>query len=72
MELPENKITDAVAVYCECGKIIYAITMESYRKPGGKKWVDHYFERGYRAGMVTSEEVRGKFGCDCKHPISKP
>ena len=65
METENN--TSGVAVYCKkCGKIIYAITDEHYRKDKkNRKEIEAYIYEGYSIGRVTKEEVQNNFGCKC-------
>lgn len=61
------EIKDCVGVWCACGKILMAATLESYNKDKGTKAeIDAYFNSGHKIGKVSAAEVRELFGCDCK------
>lgn len=58
---------DGVGVYCKCGKIIYAATNDCLKRDNeAQKDIDAYFDKGYRIGRVSKEDVGELFGCDCR------
>lgn len=65
--LADSPTKDGVGVYCKCGKIIYAATNDCLKMDKeAQKDIDSYFDKGYRIGRVSKEDVRELFGCDCR------
>lgn len=51
---------DRVGVWCKCGKII--LTSDPAH---GNIW-EHYWDMGYRIGLVSADEANENFGCKCE------
>lgn len=67
-----SDVKTGIGVFCQCGGIIYAVTDDCYKRDKqSRKEADNYFQKGYRMGKVSKQEVQELFGCKCKHTAPK-